>query len=153
MYKFIPAVAAAALMITSPVVAGEMQKDNKTIQGTGSPTSNHSKAPVQKAPIQKGADVSTPAAQLAPGMTAENLKGANVYDQKGDKVASVKEIVQKPDGKANHAVLTVGSVLGIGGKDVRVPLEAIHVGKEGQLEVAMTEEELEKLPTDVPKKY
>lgn len=47
--------------------------------------------------------------------------GSSVYGDKNDKLGSVDEILITKDGKADQAVISVGGVLGVGGKLVAVP--------------------------------
>lgn len=163
MKKSIPIIAAAALMASAQVNAADVQQQQQPMNGAGN---GAMEAPVTKSPTQAspatsgtgsygsvGATDQTPADQVVLPKTAEELKGEDVYNNKGDKVASVKEIVKEPGGKSDHAVLTVGGIFGIGGTDVRVPLDEIYISQEGHLEVAMTEDELEQYPPEVPDKY
>lgn len=165
MKKTIPIVAAAALMASVQVNAADMQKQQQPMNGAGGNTTEApagtAPAPTGAAPAQSGdgsfggsgAAQEAPADQVLKPTTAEELKGEDVYNAEGDKVASVKEIVKEAGGKSDHAVLTVGGIFGIGGTDVRVPLDEIYVSQRGDLEVAMTEEELEKYPPEVPDNY
>lgn len=104
------------------------------------------------APAAKGSD-STPGIppdQAGPGMEAKDIRGKDVLDKEGNKVATVKDMVKKPGKAPEELVVTVGSFLGFGGKDVRVPVDAFFFDNEGDLMVAMTEEELEQFPADTP---
>jgi sporulation protein YlmC with PRC-barrel domain len=54
---------------------------------------------------------------------ASKLVGANVYNQEGQSIGSVDDLLLAKDGKVNQAVLSVGGFLGIGGKLVAVPFD------------------------------
>ena len=45
-----------------------------------------------------------------------------IYNRAGEKIGVVKDLLVGPDGKINAAVIGVGRFLGIGEKDVAVPL-------------------------------
>ncbi len=52
---------------------------------------------------------------------ASKLVGANVYNQSGQTIGSVDDLLVGSDGKVSEAVVSVGGFLGIGGKLVAVP--------------------------------
>lgn len=136
----------SGLLIATLVVAMAAPVSNSFAENTGGTAEPFSTpAPENQSsesmPAQNGAT-----AQPDSNAAVQAYEGADVYDSEGDKVANLKKIVKEPEGKANHAVLTVGSIFGFGGKDVRVPLDVIYVGDDGHLEVAMTEDELEEFP-------
>ncbi len=71
--------------------------------------------------------------------------GAPVVNDKGDEVGEIKDVVMKD--KAYYAVLGVGGFLGIGDKDVAIPLDELKLGEdEAYLMSAQTEEQLEAMP-------
>jgi putative membrane protein len=71
--------------------------------------------------------------------------GAPVVNDKGDEVGEIKDVVMKDN--AYYAVLAVGGFLGIGDKNVAIPLDEIKLGEdEAYLMSAQTEEQLEAMP-------
>jgi sporulation protein YlmC with PRC-barrel domain len=52
---------------------------------------------------------------------ASKLVGSNVYNQSGQTIGSVDDLLIGQDGKISQAVVSVGGFLGIGGKLVAVP--------------------------------
>jgi sporulation protein YlmC with PRC-barrel domain len=58
-------------------------------------------------------------------MRASKIVGAKVYDRDNQSMGSVKDIVLDKDGKVANVVVGVGGFLGVGDKDVAVPLSAI----------------------------
>jgi len=54
---------------------------------------------------------------------ASKLVGANVYNQSGQSIGSVDDLLIGKDGKISDAVVSVGGFLGIGGKLVSVPFD------------------------------
>ncbi|MFZ1101523.1 MAG: DUF937 domain-containing protein [Hyphomicrobiaceae bacterium] len=53
----------------------------------------------------------------------------DIYNKAGEKVGSVKDLLVGPDGRIHAAVLSVGSFLGIGERNVAVPLQSIEVDR------------------------
>jgi hypothetical protein len=51
----------------------------------------------------------------------------DIYNRAGEKIGSIKELLVGPDGRIHAAVVGVGSFLGIGEKDIAVPLSALHM--------------------------
>ena len=148
--KITPMLAALALTVSVPTHALLAQETDPGVMQEKQET------PMSQ-PSEPGADATAPVDPAAPdmqgGLKAEDLEGEAVYGKDGDKVAKVNKIVRQADDGTDHAVLTVGSILGFGGTDVRVPLERITVDGEGHLQVAMTEEELKQFPPNVPDEY
>jgi len=50
-----------------------------------------------------------------------------IYNRAGERIGVVKDLLVGPDGKINAAVVGVGRFLGIGEKDVAVPLAALQI--------------------------
>jgi hypothetical protein len=78
-------------------------------------------------------------------LTAQELRDKPVYDSKGEKIATVKDVTGTP-GQGRQAILQTGGVLGVGGRDVALPLEKLSVGPDGKLILTMTRDELNLLP-------
>jgi putative membrane protein len=77
---------------------------------------------------------------------AEEVIGSTVVNANGDEVAEIEDIVIDQD-QAQYAILSVGGFLGIGEKNVAVPLDQLQLGEdETYLMSADTEEQLEQLP-------
>ncbi len=73
---------------------------------------------------------------------ASKMLGSDVYDLQNRKVGSVKDLVIDKDGKVAAAVVDVGTVLGMGGKNVAVPLSQIKTDN-NRLTLDMTTEQLQ----------
>jgi hypothetical protein len=77
----------------------------------------------------------------------EDLPGAKVVNQAGDSIGRVKTIVQKKGSDEIDAVVSAGGFLGLGGKDVIVPLESLAVRNEDLVSpITTTTEELKLRP-------
>jgi hypothetical protein len=53
----------------------------------------------------------------------------DIYNKAGEKIGTVKDLMVGEDGRIHAAVLSVGSFLGIGERNVAVPLQAIEVDR------------------------
>jgi sporulation protein YlmC with PRC-barrel domain len=54
-------------------------------------------------------------------MSADDLKGMDVLDSDGEKFGRVSNIVLSPDQRNVHAVINIGSILGMGGRTMSYP--------------------------------
>jgi putative membrane protein len=78
--------------------------------------------------------------------------GAPVVNDKGDEVGEIKDVVMKDN--THYAVLAVGGFLGIGDKNVAIPLDELKLGEdEAYLMSAQTEEQLEAMPAYEATRY
>jgi sporulation protein YlmC with PRC-barrel domain len=55
----------------------------------------------------------------------------DIYNKSGEKIGSIKDLLIAPDGRVHAAVLNVGRFLGLGERDIAVPLSAIEIDKTG----------------------
>ncbi len=78
-------------------------------------------------------------------LTAQELRDKPVYDTKGEKIATVRDVTGTP-GQSRQAILQTGGVLGVGGREVALPLSKLSVGPDGRLVLTMTQDELDLLP-------
>jgi PRC-barrel domain len=78
-------------------------------------------------------------------LTAQELRNKPVYDGKSEKIATVSEVTGTP-GQMRQAILYTGGVLGVGGKEVALPLDKFSVATDGKLVLTMTQDELKLLP-------
>jgi hypothetical protein len=78
-------------------------------------------------------------------LTAQALRDKPVYDTKGEKIATVRDVTGTP-GQSRQAILQTGGVLGVGGREVALPLSKLSVGPDGRLVLTMTQDELDLLP-------
>jgi putative membrane protein len=115
-------------------LAQQTQEQLSTVASQGEPSQ-------AAQPEQTGA---TPQPQQAVSM--QKLLGSSVVNTKGDKVGKIEDIVLDQTGKY-FAVLSVGGFLGIGDKDVAVPLNDLQLGEdEAYLMSATTEDQLKQMP-------
>jgi sporulation protein YlmC with PRC-barrel domain len=55
----------------------------------------------------------------------------DIYNKAGEKIGTVRDLLVAPDGRIHAAVLSVGRFLGLGERDVAVPITAIEVDRAG----------------------
>jgi putative membrane protein len=86
--------------------------------------------------------------QQATGATiqASDVIGAEVVNESGEEVGEIKDLVIDAD-KLEYAVVSVGGFLGVGDKDVAIPLDQLKLGVgESYLMSGETEAQLEQMP-------
>jgi putative membrane protein len=77
---------------------------------------------------------------------AEDVIGAKVVNNKGDKIGSIEDLVIDND-KVQYAVVSVGGFFGIGAKHVAVPIDQLKLGKDqAYLISAETADQLKQMP-------
>lgn len=77
---------------------------------------------------QQGATATNPAGsdQIKPDqMRASKIIGATVYDRQNQKLGDVQDLVLDKSGRVAAVVVSVGSVIGVGGKNVAVKMSDI----------------------------
>lgn len=62
---------------------------------------------------------------------ASKLIGVNVYNQQNEKLGEINELILSPNGQIAGAVIGVGGFLGMGERDVMVPLNQLRFAHEG----------------------
>jgi hypothetical protein len=73
----------------------------------------------------------------------------DIYNKTGEKIGSVKDLLVGPDGRIHAAVLSVGRFLGLGERDVAVPLNSIEVDRRpdgNRLVIDVAKETLQSAP-------
>jgi putative membrane protein len=78
-------------------------------------------------------------------VSLDEVLGSSVMNENGEEVGTIEDLVVKDE--AHYAVLSVGGFLGIGEKEVAIPLDELKLGEdESYLMSAETEDQLEDLP-------
>jgi sporulation protein YlmC with PRC-barrel domain len=78
---------------------------------------------------------------------ADQLIGMTVYNDQGEKVGTVHDIILDKDGHASGVVLNVGGVLGIGAKSVGLTWKEIDVKPDQQaVQISYSKEQLKAAP-------
>ena len=77
------------------------------------------------------------------GKTPKELQGMDVLGTNGDEIGTLKDIVAKRDARQICAVISVGGILGVGAKEIVVPLDELRL-KGDQLHILATKDDLER---------
>jgi hypothetical protein len=84
---------------------------------------------------------------VANGYRASQLIGSDIYNEGDDAIGKVDDLIVAGDGTLTLAIISVGSFLGLGGKNVAVPTGLFEAGQDGKIVLpGATKEGLEKLP-------
>lgn len=83
---------------------------------------------------------------LANGMNAEDVAGAAIVNQDGDEVARVEDLLANEAGEVVAVLAESGGILGIGAKQIAIPLSELSAGEDGDLVSSLTEEDIEDMP-------
>ena len=124
---------------------------NATDAGTGSAVTTTTTTSGQTTSGQ-ASELIVPADQLngAQVMSANDFIGKTVYDQAGNNIGEVNDLIVSGDGNVEAVILGVGGFLGIGEKDVAVNATAVQMVQDGdnqRLVVQATKEALEAAPS------
>jgi sporulation protein YlmC with PRC-barrel domain len=83
-------------------------------------------------------------------LKSSDLKGTDVIDPQGQKIASINDFVLTPDGKVDAVVVDFGGFLGIGTKQVALAYEGLKFMADASnklyLQVNVTKDQLDKAP-------
>ncbi|KAI5913061.1 PRC-barrel domain-containing protein [Azoarcus sp. PA01] len=137
---------AIAVFVASPVWA----EGDKTYKSSESGTSQ----PMNQSGTTGAAagTGSTAAATQLQNMTPRELEGKEVVSQTGKEIGSVKEVVRSRDERNIQVVISAGGVMGMGDKEVAVPLDQLSY-RDGKLHVSATEDELKARPEYESEQY
>jgi sporulation protein YlmC with PRC-barrel domain len=84
---------------------------------------------------------------MKPGqLRASKLIGKSVWGPDGKDIGDVAELILDKDGRIERVVVSVGGFLGLGDKQVALPLDEVKWGAEERLTLDMTREQLEAYP-------
>jgi sporulation protein YlmC with PRC-barrel domain len=115
--------------------------DSSVISGT-QPSSAAAAAPASPPPSD-----AVISAQSDGQVRADQLIGMTVYNDQGEKVGTVHDIILDKDGHASGVVLNVGGVLGIGAKSVGLTWKEIDVKPNQQaVQISYSKEQLKAAP-------
>jgi sporulation protein YlmC with PRC-barrel domain len=80
------------------------------------------------------------------GMKVGDLEGKNVYGADGKKVGDIATVLADAQQKAQAVTIDVGGFLGVGTKNVVMPLESLKPGpKKDTLSTSLTKAQIEQL--------
>ena len=132
--------------------------DQSQQTGTEDKTQQTGQSETQPAPNTTASQTSSGGALIVPAeqlnsaklMSASDYIGKTVYDQAGNNIGDVNDLIISNDGQIQAVILGVGGFLGIGEKDVAVNTNAVQMVQDGdnkRLVVEATKEALNAAPT------
>lgn len=78
-------------------------------------------------------------------LRASKVIGSAVYDRNNQKVGSVQDIILGPGGKVDNVIVSTGSTMGVGGKDIAIPMADLKTDHD-RLTLNKTQEQLSQAP-------
>lgn len=143
---------ALALVLAAPPTLGEDKARPAQIpsaqSGQDRPLGDAPAADSQVAPMSANPSLGqVKPAETMEGMRAEDIVGTRIVDDSGDEIAEVKGIVRGKGTGTLHALVSVGGILGLGGKEVTIPLSAVELSGSRLISpLASTAEQLKAQP-------
>ena len=123
--------------------------DTQTGQTT-QPTDQQQPSVAEQAPVEVPADLTVTNIDGGKAILASNFIGSTVYSTTNENVGDINDLIFDADSKVNAAVIGVGGFLGMGEKDVAVPLDKITMTKDengsNKFVISATREQLEAAP-------
>jgi sporulation protein YlmC with PRC-barrel domain len=83
---------------------------------------------------------------IAVGNRASKLIGAPVYNEQGEKIGNVDDLIISPDHSVSFAIVSIGGFLGLASRLVAIPVEQLREEKDRLVLPGATKEALVKLP-------
>lgn len=117
---------ALAVFAASPVWAAGDKAEKSTTTGAEPSATTRS-------PTTAGAQIQN--------MTPRELEGKDVVGQNGKEIGSVKEVVRSREQGNIQVVISAGGVMGMGDKEIAVPLDQLSL-RDDKLHISATEEDL-----------
>jgi sporulation protein YlmC with PRC-barrel domain len=87
---------------------------------------------------------------IAPGMRASKLMKQRVYNESGQKIGEIEDLVIAPDGTLSAAVVEVGGFLGIAKHKVAIPVKQFTAIHPKVVLPGATKDALKSLPEFIP---
>lgn len=130
----------------------QQSRDEQSKQGTSG--SSEQQAQAQESEQSEQSARTTTGGTMTGGADAEQMRaeaerliGQDVINRNGEQVAELTDLVVHPTSGDLHAVLSIGGFLGLGDKEVTVPLDRLQLGGENiTLMSQKDEEQLEQMP-------
>ena len=136
--KTLLAGAMAALAAAPMLASAEGGKTWNERGEAGQPTSEYRSGTAESASLR--------------GMTPSQLRGTEVVGPSGEEVGTVKAVVRSRDDKNIQAVISAGGLMGVGDREVAVPLNSLRYDGE-KLRISATEDQLKARPTYQSEKF
>ncbi len=136
--------AAALLAMFLPAIAAAQDAPAPNNPPTPTPPTAASATPE---PTSGSPNLSVATVKMDGGMRASKMIGAAVTNSSNQELGTVNDLILDKEGHAILGVISVGSVLGVGGKLVAVPYNSLHTGQDGKMVLPSdSKESLNKMP-------
>ncbi len=76
----------------------------------------------------------------------DKIMGANVYNEKNEKIGAIDDVILTSDGKVSAFVVGAGGFLGMGEHNVAIPFDKITKGADKLILEGYTKDQLKALP-------
>jgi len=83
--------------------------------------------------------------RLLSALTPQQLKHMEIVDVSGEKIGKVEDVVRSREDGFIYAVVSSGGLLGIGAKEVTIPIETLEAQGD-KLRISATKDEVERWP-------
>jgi sporulation protein YlmC with PRC-barrel domain len=111
--------------------------------GTAAPSTGAASSGMSRS----GGDAAEATEKMKPDhVRASQMIGKDVFGADDKDIGSVADLIVDKEGKIQQIVLSVGGFLGIGDKQIAVPMDQVKVGQDERLTVGMTRDQLEQAP-------
>ena len=129
---------AAALFFAAPALAADPE-DNQALPESAQPS--------PPAASQDDSLLRIDVVRLARGYRVSRVVGKPVYNETGEKIGIIDDLIVRPDDRVMFGVVSVGGFLGIGDRLIAVPYRAFSMDTDGKLLLAgITKEDLKNAP-------
>lgn len=127
---------AASLPLAASAQDKQPGPDQKPAEQTTPPSDSVKPSPApdtasQAVPGSPGLTVAT--VKMEGGLRASKLIGASVYNSSNQQIGTLDDLVLNHDGKIALGVISVGGLLGVGGKLVAEPYETLQIDGGGKI--------------------
>jgi sporulation protein YlmC with PRC-barrel domain len=133
-----------------PAQPSDTQTGQQDTTGQEPGTTDQQPSVAEQPPVQVPPDLVVTDIDGSKAILASNFIGSAVYSTANENIGDINDLVFDSEGKVNAAVIGVGGFLGMGEKDVAVPLDKITVTKDenGAMKhvIAATREQLDAAP-------
>jgi len=136
---------------TMPSTTDQNAAQTTTDQNAAQTTTGQNSTTVQTTTTQTGSSGLTVSGMDANNvMMASNLIGSKVYSNNNENVGDINDIIIGNDGRVQGVVIGVGGFLGLGEKDVLLPLDRIQFSRDNnnnnRMIIADSKADLENAP-------
>ena len=143
----ITGLALAAALIAGPLHA--QTADPAAAQASAKPAPQSS-TPSGLSPAAGNPNLSVASVRMADGTRASKVIGAGIYSDANNQVGSVDDLMMDANHQVVFAIVSVGGVMGMGGKLVAIPVGQLQPGADGKLMLpGATKDSLNAMPTFV----